>query len=56
MIRAVVRHQAIDDFLIECDGQLIYQPCVSPTWDTALVHRVEAERARARAAKRFAAA
>ncbi|HZR79533.1 MAG TPA: squalene--hopene cyclase [Candidatus Binatia bacterium] len=28
--------RAIDDFLIECDGHLIHQPCVSPTWDTAL--------------------
>src|SRR5262249_7012033 len=28
--------QAIDDFLIEHDGQLFFQPCVSPTWDTAL--------------------
>lgn len=31
--------QAIDDFLIEYDGHLIYQPCVSPTWDTALTMR-----------------
>jgi squalene-hopene/tetraprenyl-beta-curcumene cyclase len=28
--------QAIDDFLIESDGHLLFQPCVSPTWDTAL--------------------
>ncbi|MFN8624933.1 MAG: squalene--hopene cyclase [Candidatus Binatia bacterium] len=28
--------QAIDDFLIESDGQLFFQPCVSPVWDTAL--------------------
>lgn len=28
--------QAIDDFLIEDEGHLLYQPCVSPTWDTAL--------------------
>ena len=28
--------QAIEDFLIEHDGQLFFQPCVSPTWDTAL--------------------
>jgi squalene-hopene/tetraprenyl-beta-curcumene cyclase len=28
--------QAIDDFLIDHDGQLLFQPCVSPTWDTAL--------------------
>jgi squalene-hopene/tetraprenyl-beta-curcumene cyclase len=31
--------QAIDDFLIESDGHLIFQPCVSPTWDTALAMR-----------------
>jgi len=28
--------QAVDDFLIDDDGQLFFQPCVSPTWDTAL--------------------
>jgi squalene-hopene/tetraprenyl-beta-curcumene cyclase len=28
--------QAVDDFLIEHDGQLFFQPCVSPVWDTAL--------------------
>jgi squalene-hopene/tetraprenyl-beta-curcumene cyclase len=28
--------QAIEDFLVEHDGQLFFQPCVSPTWDTAL--------------------
>lgn len=28
--------QAIDDFLYEHQGQLFFQPCVSPTWDTAL--------------------
>jgi squalene-hopene/tetraprenyl-beta-curcumene cyclase len=28
--------QGVDDFLIECDGTLLYQPCVSPNWDTAL--------------------
>jgi squalene-hopene/tetraprenyl-beta-curcumene cyclase len=28
--------QAMDDFLVERDGQLLFQPCVSPTWDTAL--------------------
>jgi squalene-hopene/tetraprenyl-beta-curcumene cyclase len=28
--------QGIDDFLIEADGGLFFQPCVSPTWDTAL--------------------
>jgi squalene-hopene/tetraprenyl-beta-curcumene cyclase len=31
--------QAIDDFLVERDGQLLFQPCVSPTWDTALTVR-----------------
>ena len=34
---AVVRGvQGIDDFLIQCEGTLLYQPCVSPNWDTAL--------------------
>jgi squalene-hopene/tetraprenyl-beta-curcumene cyclase len=34
---AVVRGiQGIDDFLIQCEGTLMYQPCVSPNWDTAL--------------------
>ncbi len=28
--------QAIDDFLVDRDDQLFFQPCVSPTWDTAL--------------------
>ncbi len=28
--------QGIDDFLIQCEGTLMYQPCVSPNWDTAL--------------------
>jgi squalene-hopene/tetraprenyl-beta-curcumene cyclase len=28
--------QAIEDFVIEEDGELFFQPCVSPTWDTAL--------------------
>ncbi|HVN88031.1 MAG TPA: squalene--hopene cyclase [Candidatus Binatia bacterium] len=28
--------RAIDEFLIEHDGHLFLQPCVSPTWDTAL--------------------
>jgi len=28
--------QAIDDFLIESEGHLMFQPCVSPVWDTAL--------------------
>jgi squalene-hopene/tetraprenyl-beta-curcumene cyclase len=28
--------RAIDDFLVEHEGQLLFQPCVSPTWDTAL--------------------
>jgi squalene-hopene/tetraprenyl-beta-curcumene cyclase len=31
--------QGIDDFLTECEGTLMYQPCVSPTWDTALAAR-----------------
>ena len=31
--------QAIDDFLIEHEGHLLFQPCVSPTWDTALTMR-----------------
>jgi squalene-hopene/tetraprenyl-beta-curcumene cyclase len=26
--------QAIDDFLMEAGGQLLFQPCVSPVWDT----------------------
>jgi squalene-hopene/tetraprenyl-beta-curcumene cyclase len=26
----------VDEFLVECEGTLMYQPCVSPTWDTAL--------------------
>jgi len=28
--------QAIEDFVIEEGDQLFFQPCVSPTWDTAL--------------------
>ena len=28
--------QAIDDFLVEHEGGMFFQPCVSPTWDTAL--------------------
>jgi squalene-hopene/tetraprenyl-beta-curcumene cyclase len=28
--------QGIDDFLVQCEGTLMYQPCVSPNWDTAL--------------------
>jgi squalene-hopene/tetraprenyl-beta-curcumene cyclase len=28
--------QAIEDFVIEEGGELFFQPCVSPTWDTAL--------------------
>lgn len=31
--------QAIDDFLVEREGHLLFQPCVSPTWDTALTVR-----------------
>ena len=29
----------VDDFLVECEGTLMYQPCVSPNWDTALAAR-----------------
>jgi len=29
--------QAIEDFLVDHRGMLMFQPCVSPTWDTALV-------------------
>src|SRR6185436_4082369 len=28
--------QGVDDFLVQCEGTLLYQPCVSPNWDTAL--------------------
>jgi squalene-hopene/tetraprenyl-beta-curcumene cyclase len=28
---------AIDDFLVEHDRRLFFQPCISPTWDTALM-------------------
>jgi squalene-hopene/tetraprenyl-beta-curcumene cyclase len=28
--------RAIEDFVIEEGGELFFQPCVSPTWDTAL--------------------
>lgn len=28
--------QAIDDFLVEAGEHLLFQPCVSPTWDTGL--------------------
>jgi squalene-hopene/tetraprenyl-beta-curcumene cyclase len=28
--------QGVDDFLVQCEGTLMYQPCVSPNWDTAL--------------------
>ncbi len=31
--------QALDDFLVEREGHLLFQPCVSPTWDTALTVR-----------------
>jgi squalene-hopene/tetraprenyl-beta-curcumene cyclase len=30
---------AIDDFLVEHAGRLFFQPCISPTWDTALMAR-----------------
>jgi len=29
--------QGIDDFLVQSEGGLMYQPCVSPNWDTALM-------------------
>ena len=29
--------RAIDDFLTESGGRLFFQPCISPTWDTALM-------------------
>ncbi len=28
--------QAMDDFVVASDGHTFFQPCVSPTWDTAL--------------------
>jgi squalene-hopene/tetraprenyl-beta-curcumene cyclase len=31
--------QGVDEFLVECEGTLVYQPCVSPNWDTALAAR-----------------
>ncbi|MDG2305102.1 MAG: squalene--hopene cyclase [Candidatus Binatia bacterium] len=31
--------KALDDFLAEREGHLLFQPCVSPTWDTALAVR-----------------
>ena len=31
--------QGVEDFLVECEGTLMYQPCVSPNWDTALAAR-----------------
>ncbi|MFN8543902.1 MAG: squalene--hopene cyclase [Candidatus Binatia bacterium] len=31
--------QGVEDFLVECEGGLMYQPCVSPNWDTALAAR-----------------
>ena len=34
--RVVKGLQSLDDFLAESDGGLFCQPCVSPTWDTAL--------------------
>lgn len=33
MMRGV---QGVEDFLVECEGTTMYQPCVSPNWDTAL--------------------
>jgi squalene-hopene/tetraprenyl-beta-curcumene cyclase len=29
--------EAIDSFLVEHEGRLFFQPCISPTWDTALM-------------------
>ena len=31
MVRGI---QAIEDFLMETDGHLLFQPCISPVWDT----------------------
>jgi squalene-hopene/tetraprenyl-beta-curcumene cyclase len=31
--------QGVDDFLVQCDDTLVYQPCVSPNWDTGLAAR-----------------
>jgi len=37
---AIVRGLAgIEEFLVECEGTLMYQPCVSPNWDTGLAMR-----------------
>ncbi len=37
---AIVRGlQGIDDLLVQCGDTLAYQPCVVPTWDTALAVR-----------------
>jgi squalene-hopene/tetraprenyl-beta-curcumene cyclase len=33
MVRGI---QGVEEFLVECEGTLMYQPCVSPNWDTAL--------------------
>jgi squalene-hopene/tetraprenyl-beta-curcumene cyclase len=30
---------AMDDFLVEHDRHLFFQPCISPTWDTALASK-----------------
>jgi squalene-hopene/tetraprenyl-beta-curcumene cyclase len=29
--------EAIDNFIVEHDGRTFFQPCISPTWDTALM-------------------
>ena len=29
--------EAIENFVVEHDGRMFFQPCVSPTWDTALM-------------------
>ena len=47
--------QAIEDFLIEHDGQLFFQPCVSPTWDTALTCKALLDSGVARDASRAGA-
>src|SRR5262249_2579607 len=28
---------AVDDFIVEHEGRTFFQPCISPTWDTALM-------------------
>ena len=31
--------QGVEDFLVQSEGTLMYQPCVSPNWDTGLAAR-----------------